>query len=115
MNVLMKNLGNFRVTTFTEQLSRKYLSTYVRLVSCYFSLRLHGRRLRNLQVEQLLRVVLEDHFLVGVAEPLDRLDREARLVEPAAGSRVFHRADTRPLRPEQAAIDTDGLEQQLER
>src|SRR5688500_1702099 len=76
---------------------------------------LHCRWLRHLQVEHLLRVVLEDHLLVGIAEPLDRFDGEARLVEPAAGARVLHGADAGPLGAEQAAIDADGLEQQLER
>src|SRR5215212_2373757 len=73
------------------------------------SLKLYGRGLRHLQVEHLLRVVLEDQFLVRVAEPFDRFDGEPRLVEPAAGARVEHRADARPLRAEQAPVDANGL------
>ena len=69
----------------------------------------------DLQVEDLLRVVLEDHLLVGRAQPVDRFDREPRFVEPAARPRILHRAHARPLRAEQASIDADGLEEQLER
>src|SRR5688500_7550004 len=72
---------------------------------------LHRGRLRHLEVEHLLRVVLEDHLPVGVGEPLDRLDGEPRLVEPASGPRVLHGADAGPLGAEQTPLDANGLEQ----
>ena len=67
------------------------------------------------RLKSLLRVVLEDHLLVGVAQPVDRLDRKPRLVQPSTRARVHHRADAGPLGPEHAPVDADGLEQQLER
>src|SRR5688572_27234178 len=71
-------------------------------------------RLLDLQVEDLFCVVLEDHLLVRIGQPLDRLDRDAHLVEPAPGPRVFDGTDAWPLGAEQAPVDTDRLEQQLE-
>src|SRR4051812_48763430 len=61
-----------------------------------------GGGLRDLQVEQLPGVVLENRLLVGVRQPVDRLDREARFVEPAAGAWILHRAHPGTFGPEQA-------------
>src|SRR4051812_12571562 len=74
-----------------------------------------GRGFRHREIEQLLRVVLEEGLLVSVGEPLDRLDGETRFVQPASGPRILDRPDSRPLRSEQAAIDAHGLEQQFQR
>ena len=70
---------------------------------------------RHIELEELLGVVLEDQFLVRRAQPVERLDQEARFIQPPARARILHRADPRTLRAEQASIRADGLDQQLER
>src|SRR4029453_17454638 len=61
----------------------------------------------------LLRVVLENHLLLGAIEPLDAFDRGLQIVELTP--LIFEAAAARRLRAEQDAVGTDHLDQQLER
>ena len=70
-----------------------------------------GRR----ELEQRPGVLLVDRVAVGVGEPVDLLDEDLDVIEPTAVGGVAHRTSAGLLRAEQAAIDPDGLEQQLDR
>src|SRR5215470_8725266 len=56
----------------------------------------------HLKLEELFRIVFEDHLLFGSAQEFEPFDDVSRLVEPLSCFRIFHRADARPLRAEQA-------------
>src|SRR3970282_1324706 len=51
-----------------------------------------SRLILHVELEQLLGVVLEDHFLLSRAQPVEVFDQVARFVEPAVGARVLHGA-----------------------
>src|SRR5438876_603530 len=57
----------------------------------------------NLNLEELLCVVFEDHFLFGSAQEIEAFDNVARFVQPLPRFGIFHRSNARPLRAEQAA------------
>src|SRR5437870_10088164 len=70
--------------------SRKHESLiWISCFRVFVAIVLDGGCFRDLQVEQLLGVVLEDLLLVLRRQPLDRLDREPRLVQPSSRPRIL--------------------------
>src|SRR5262245_44872824 len=69
----------------------------------------------QLDLEELFRVVFEDHLLFSSAQEFEAFDDVARLVKPLSCFRIFYRTDTRPLRAEQATVGSDGFEQERQR
>src|SRR5262245_22425645 len=65
-----------------------------------------------LDLEDLFRVVFEDHFLCSSVQEFEAFDDVPRLVKPLPCFRIFYRADARPLRAEQATVGSDSFEQQ---
>src|SRR4030095_13058605 len=63
-------------------------------------------------LEELFCVVFEDHLLFSSAQKFEAFDDVARLVKPLPCFRIFYRTDARPLRAEQAAVASEGFEQQ---
>src|SRR5262245_58563521 len=69
----------------------------------------------QLDLEKLFRVVFEDHLLFSSTQEFEAFDNMARLVKPLSCFRIFYRADTQPLRAEQATANSDGSAPQSQR
>src|SRR5206468_607299 len=70
---------------------------------------------RNVDLEKLSGVVLEDHLLVGRTQPVEGFDEVPCLVQPTSRPWILHCADAWPLGSEEAPVRADRLEEQLER
>src|SRR5262245_25183726 len=69
----------------------------------------------DLDLEELFRVVFEDHLLFSSAQEFEAFDDVACLVKPLPCFRIFYCTDARPLCAEQAAVGSDSFEQQRQR
>ncbi len=69
----------------------------------------------NVELEYFPRVLLEYQLLVRIAQPVERFDDVARLVEPPVGPGILHRADAGTLGAEHAPIRAHGLDEQRKR
>ena len=64
--------------------------------------------------EQFAGVGLEQLLALTFVKPLDVRDQQVDIVDPASGRGVAHRSGTRFLGAEQASVNSDGPEQQLD-
>src|SRR5262249_7096402 len=62
-------------------------------------------------LEELLGVVLEDHFLFGVAQEFERFDQMPSLIEQLARLWIFDCTNTGAFGPKQVPIRTTSLEE----